>query len=459
MEESSFKKEDTGKKPVQNEPNETQNEGLSTNPSQTEPNRPYSVRFQFYILTVFGFGFGSIRPKADKNIPKPYKPNRTDTKRVAIRVGTIFESFVGLNVDKKTYVWRRYVARRKPVKTNEDLCNDLKEFINQAGMPDGCVPSLKELADHGRLVVEFACIYMITLLGTNVLVILKNFSDEYSELRNKCLAGMSIKIVQSDDRNACSNMSHSCGLVGSDGLENKQMLNYPYHTVTLIRLECMIYICYSRMVAFGLRQDLANIVRRRGYKVIKELLAASQDIKVTDSDVDGSLTEYKACKEELTGLDDNEEESAEDVLLSPEDTITEETSITKDFDDDTSDDVGSNFVADDDDLDVVNANKNIGSQNSTETELTAVGEEPSSQLLAVSDSANGSILTSPLANSTSMPRNITYDDQLASAESANTDTDVEFEHHKELELSQLKEQIEKNKVVFWLNTESFLVYL
>lgn len=275
------------------------------------------------------------------------------------------------------------VARRKPVKTNEDLCNDLKEFMNQAGMPDGCVPSLKELADHGR-------------------------------------------------------------------------------------------------------QDLANIVRRRGYKVIKELLATTQEIKVTDSDVDGSLTEDKACKEELTGLDDNEEDSAEDVLLSPEDTITEETSITKDFDDDTSDDVGSSFVADgltqlslqekvvkfmqsgeletfeDDDLDVVNANKNIGSHNSTEAELTAAGEEPSSQLLAVSDSANGSISTSPLVDSTSTSRNITYNDQLASAESANTDTDVEFEarskedqaeinrikvmlHHKELELSQLKEQIEKNK--------------
>lgn len=28
------------------------------------------------------------------------------------------------------------------------------------------------------------------------------------------------------------NKSHSCGLVGSDGLENKQMLNYPYHTVS-----------------------------------------------------------------------------------------------------------------------------------------------------------------------------------------------------------------------------------
>ncbi|GJT94801.1 ribonuclease H-like domain-containing protein [Tanacetum coccineum] len=281
------------------------------------------------------------------------------------------------------------VARRKPVKTNEDLCNDLKEFMNEVGMPHGCVPSLKELADHGR-------------------------------------------------------------------------------------------------------QDLANIVRRRGYKVIKEHLAASQEIKVTDSDVDGSLTEDKACKEELTGLDDNEEESVEDVLLSPEDTITEETSITKDFDDDTSDDVESSFVADG--LTQLSLQEKI----STEADLTSANEEPSSQLLAVSDSANGTlILVTPALSmvlcfvlsphqdiclSWSTHRhlffssadiyfnlfiyiirsNITYNDQLASAESANTDTDEEIEartkedqaeinrikvmlHHKELELSQLKEQIEKNK--------------
>lgn len=52
------------------------------------------------------------------------------------------------------------------------------------------------------------------------------------------------------------------------------------------------------------RQDLANIVRRRGYKLIRELLAAPQEIKVSDSDVEGSLTEDKANKgeeDELTG--------------------------------------------------------------------------------------------------------------------------------------------------------------
>lgn len=49
------------------------------------------------------------------------------------------------------------------------------------------------------------------------------------------------------------------------------------------------------------RQDLANLVRRRGYKLIKELLAASQEIEVTDSDV--GLTEYKDInnEDEATG--------------------------------------------------------------------------------------------------------------------------------------------------------------
>lgn len=38
-------------------------------------------------------------------------------------------------------------------------------------------------------------------------------------------------------------------------------------------------------------QDLANLVRRRGYKLIKEILAASQEVKVNDFNVDESLTD------------------------------------------------------------------------------------------------------------------------------------------------------------------------
>ncbi|KAI3775725.1 hypothetical protein L1987_45476 [Smallanthus sonchifolius] len=75
-------------------------------------------------------------------------------------------------------------------------------------------------------------------------------------------------------------------------------------------------------------------------------------------------------------------------------------------------------------------------------------EGPSSQVLCESDSVNlenESILTSQLVNSTSQFRNITSNDQVASDEAANTDKDLEVEHNKELELSQLKEHIEKNK--------------
>lgn len=49
----------------------------------------------------------------------------------------------------------------------------------------------------------------------------------------------------------------------------------------------------------------------------------------------------------LKGLDENERELAEEVLLSSEDTITEETSSTETFDDDTKSDVESHILVDD----------------------------------------------------------------------------------------------------------------
>nr|DAD48838.1 TPA_asm: hypothetical protein HUJ06_018775 [Nelumbo nucifera] len=38
----------------------------------------------------------------------------------------------------------------KKVKSNVDLCNELREFVSAAGLPEGHVPSLKELSHHGR---------------------------------------------------------------------------------------------------------------------------------------------------------------------------------------------------------------------------------------------------------------------------------------------------------------------
>ncbi|KAI3791900.1 hypothetical protein L2E82_05766 [Cichorium intybus] len=230
------------------------------------------------------------------------------------------------------------VTSRKPARTNADLCNDLRKFMSEIGLPDGHVPSLKELSQHGR-------------------------------------------------------------------------------------------------------QDLANLVRRRGYKLIRELLAASQEVKVTDSDVEESLTE----EDESTGLDENGTKLTEDVFLS-----NEETSNSKTFDDD------------------------IETSFSVENSKPSLQEKvmnfiQSGELEAIEDSpnlANGSILSSQLVHLTSQSRNISSNDQVSSPESTNSekDMDVELEvenrtkedqaeinrikvmlHHKELELSQLKDQIEKNK--------------
>ncbi|KAJ0714427.1 putative AMP-activated kinase, glycogen-binding protein [Helianthus annuus] len=245
------------------------------------------------------------------------------------------------------------VGRRRQTKTNADLCNDLREFISEIGLPDGHVPSLKELSQHGR-------------------------------------------------------------------------------------------------------QDLANIVRRRGYKLIKELLAASQEIKVSDSDAEGSLTEDKANKEadELTGPDENIKELTEYMSSSHEDMLSPHENMLGE---------GSTKLS--------LQEKVAKFIQSGELEEIEGSEEPSSKVLCESDSTsldleNGSVLTSQLVDSTSQLRNITSSDQVASDEAANTDKDLEVEvevkmltkedeaeinrikvmlHNKELELSQLKEEIEKNK--------------
>ncbi|CAK7343184.1 unnamed protein product [Dovyalis caffra] len=38
----------------------------------------------------------------------------------------------------------------RKVKNNVELCNDLREFVSTVGLPEGHVPSFKELQDHGR---------------------------------------------------------------------------------------------------------------------------------------------------------------------------------------------------------------------------------------------------------------------------------------------------------------------
>ncbi|KAL3753979.1 hypothetical protein ACJRO7_001255 [Eucalyptus globulus] len=126
----------------------------------------------------------------------------------------------------------------RKTKSNAELCSDVKEFLASAGLPEGHVPSVKELLHHGR-------------------------------------------------------------------------------------------------------DDLAYIIRRRGYKLIRELLANSEDMKVYVSDVETNIAEEKeaiiANEEESEGQNEHagylDEENALSIGISVEEDRFDEVDINSSVDD------------------------------------------------------------------------------------------------------------------------------
>lgn len=53
---------------------------------------------------------------------------------------------------------------RKKVRSNEDLCNDIREFMSEFQFPEDHVPSFKELSEHGRYFFLFQSSYSSMLL-------------------------------------------------------------------------------------------------------------------------------------------------------------------------------------------------------------------------------------------------------------------------------------------------------
>lgn len=39
------------------------------------------------------------------------------------------------------------------MKSDEELCSEIKQFVSLIGLPEGHVPSMKMLSDHGRLFI------------------------------------------------------------------------------------------------------------------------------------------------------------------------------------------------------------------------------------------------------------------------------------------------------------------
>lgn len=52
------------------------------------------------------------------------------------------------------------------MRSNEDICNDIREFVSEFQFPEGHLPSFKELSQHGRF-----CFLLLCLSGSNLVVI------------------------------------------------------------------------------------------------------------------------------------------------------------------------------------------------------------------------------------------------------------------------------------------------
>ncbi|KAL0347151.1 UNVERIFIED_CONTAM: protein PTST3, chloroplastic [Sesamum calycinum] len=151
-------------------------------------------------------------------LPNSHISNRQNCRHATVFASSIKKSprFLGLLVFSD--VWSILVSTRvvfrasRKVKSDADLCNDIREFLSSVGLPENHVPTTKELLHHGR-------------------------------------------------------------------------------------------------------QDLANVVRRRGYKFIKELLATSSMEKFTGSSIDTGQT---GLMEVLVDLENDKLKVLSDDVLSNE---------------------------------------------------------------------------------------------------------------------------------------------
>ncbi|KAG8376606.1 hypothetical protein BUALT_Bualt09G0081000 [Buddleja alternifolia] len=117
----------------------------------------------------------------------------------------------------------------RKVKSNADLCNDIREFLSSVGLPQNHVPSTKELSHHGRI-FEW--------------------------------------------------------------------------TLEALRFRSRINLKKLPPIGKLVLQDLANIVRRRGYKFIRELLETSSEENFIRSNIDTGQT---AKLEMFSSVGQNEE--------------------------------------------------------------------------------------------------------------------------------------------------------
>ncbi|XWS66834.1 hypothetical protein CRYUN_Cryun05aG0235000 [Craigia yunnanensis] len=267
----------------------------------------------------------------------------------------------GRNLKIYAFSIKRPRSGRK-VKSNEELCNDIREFIAAVGLPEDHVPSMKELSQHGR-------------------------------------------------------------------------------------------------------NDLANIVRRRGYKLIKKLLTSSPVTDVDGFNAEKSLIE-KHCDSEVTfeGQNQKGKNAILDASLASEVFCTENNLIGVDVDSNDHNCMKENIIhtlVDQKEIEDAMV-EDVATQSRTSS------QECSEHAYGAAITLNGS---TTVAKQVAPPVAVNYlswshdnmeaqmlqgDDLREDLNSESTEGDSQIEinhlkfmlHQKELELSRLKEQIEKEKIAF-----------
>ncbi|KAL2487359.1 5'-AMP-activated protein kinase-related [Abeliophyllum distichum] len=178
-------------------------------------------------------------------------------------------------------------ANRKG-KSNEDLCNDIREFLSMLGLPQTHVPSMKELSQHGRqdlanIVRRRGYKYVRHLLETSTETNVNGSSAEED------LTGKLEALGGCEDGTSLSSEAireHSMNCMETDGQlnSNDQSLNSS---------DCSTILSLQEKVAQFIQNGELDVIEDGGFGITKEIVA---------EDVEGAIGSEDTPTPELASM-------------------------------------------------------------------------------------------------------------------------------------------------------------
>ncbi|KAK9153901.1 hypothetical protein Sjap_001381 [Stephania japonica] len=145
------------------------------------------------------------------------------------------------------------IRARRGVKSNEELCDELREFVLAVGLPEGHVPSWKDLAEHGRKdlanIVRRRGYKLITELLTSSTKE-DNITDmsfaENHEATDSCKDESSYTVVEGQDQNG--NEAAECSTIENSDVESYSSgSNGGVHLLPVAKSEFLDFSAHSSL--------------------------------------------------------------------------------------------------------------------------------------------------------------------------------------------------------------------